>query len=79
LGGNDEKVLLMLSEAAPYMTKTADILKVVYQNLIHVTSVAHMMNRVAKKVREMFPNVNKLISNLKKVFLKAPYSVQVYK
>jgi hypothetical protein len=38
-----------------------------------------MMNRVAEKVREMFPNVNKLISNLKKVFLIAPYHVQVYK
>jgi hypothetical protein len=79
LGGNDEKVLLMLSDAAPYMTKTGDTLKVFYPNLIHVTCVAHMMNKVAEKVREMFSNVNKLISNLKKVFLKAPYHVQVHK
>jgi len=40
LGGNDEKVLLMLSDAAPYMTKTGDTLKVFYPNLIHVTCVA---------------------------------------
>jgi len=38
-----------------------------------------MMNRVAEKIREMFPNVNKLINNIKNVFLKAPYHVQVYK
>jgi hypothetical protein len=36
------------------------------------------MNEVAE-VREMFPNVNKLIGNLKKVFLKALYHVQVHK
>ncbi|XP_050548459.1 uncharacterized protein LOC126910114 [Daktulosphaira vitifoliae] len=27
----------------------------------------------------MYPDVNKLINNIKKVFLKAPYNVQVYK
>jgi len=79
LGGNDEKVLLMLSDAAPYMTKAGDTLKIFYPNLIHVTCLAHMFNRVAEKTREMFPNVNKLVSNIKKVFLKSPYHVQVYK
>ncbi|XP_060837117.1 uncharacterized protein LOC132919483 [Rhopalosiphum padi] len=79
LGGNDEKVLLMLSDAAPYMVKTGQSLKVFYPNLIHVTCAAHMLNRVAEKVREMYPDVNSLINNIKKVFLKAPYHVQVYK
>lgn len=39
LGGNDEKVLLMLSDAALYITKTGDTLVVFYPNLIHVTCV----------------------------------------
>uniref|UniRef100_A0A2S2PMY2 DUF659 domain-containing protein n=1 Tax=Schizaphis graminum TaxID=13262 RepID=A0A2S2PMY2_SCHGA len=56
LGGNDEKVLLMLSDTAPYMTKTGDTLKVFYPNLIHVTCVAHIMNRVAENVRKMLTN-----------------------
>jgi hypothetical protein len=30
-------------------------------------------------VRELFPNVNTLVNNLKKVFLKAPHRVEVYK
>jgi hypothetical protein len=38
-----------------------------------------MFNRVTKKIREMFPNVNKLVSNIKKVFLKVLYHAQVYK
>ncbi|KAF0764255.1 DUF659 domain-containing protein [Aphis craccivora] len=78
-GGNDEKVLLMLSDAAPYMVKTGQSLAVFYPNLIHVTCVAHMFNRIAERVRDMYPDVNKLISNIKKVFLKSPYHVQVYK
>ncbi|CAI6344410.1 unnamed protein product [Macrosiphum euphorbiae] len=69
----------MLSDAAPYMVKTGQSLAVFYPNLIHVTCVAHMFNRIAERVREMYPDVNKLISNIKKVFLKSPYHVQVYK
>lgn len=34
LGGNDEKVLLMLTDAAPYMVKTGEYLKVFYINII---------------------------------------------
>jgi hypothetical protein len=37
------------------------------------------MNRVAETVGEAFPLVNKLINGGKKVFLKAPNRVQVYK
>jgi len=59
LRGNDEKVLLMLSDATPYMVKTGQSLAVFYPNLIHVTCVAHMLNRVAERVREMYPDVNK--------------------
>jgi len=66
LGGHDEKVLLMLSDAAPYMAKTGDVLKVFYPNIIHSTCFAYMLNRIAEKVREIYPNVNTLINNIKK-------------
>jgi len=79
LGGHDEKVLLMLSDAAPYMVKTGDVLKVFYPNIIHTTCLAHMLNRIAEKVREIYPNVNTLINNIKKSFLKAPSRVQLYR
>lgn len=78
-GGNDENLRLFLSDAAPYMVKTGDALKVFYPNIIHVTCAAHMLNRVAEKVRELFPDVNKLINNVKKSFLKSPSRIQLYK
>jgi len=36
-GGNDENLRLFLSDAAQYMVKTGDALKVFYLNIIHVT------------------------------------------
>jgi hypothetical protein len=48
------------------MVKTEDSLKFFYPNIDLVTCVTHMLNRVAEKVRELFPNVKKLINNVKK-------------
>lgn len=36
-GRNDENILLMLTDAFPYMVKTSDYLKVFYINTIRVT------------------------------------------
>jgi hypothetical protein len=74
-----EKVLYMVTDGAAYMVKAGQNLKIFFPNLLHVTCMAHAMNRVAETVREAFPLVNKLINGGKKVFLKAPSRVQVYK
>ncbi|KAL4092191.1 hypothetical protein QTP88_026733 [Uroleucon formosanum] len=78
-GGNDEKALLLCSDAVPYMIKAGKTLNVFFPNMIHISCLAHMIQRLAEKVREMYPNVNTLVRNLKKVFLKAPQRVDVYK
>lgn len=79
-GGCDEKVLFMLSDATPYMVNAAGTLKILYLNMIHVTCIAYnMLQRIAEKVRELYPDINKLVNNLKKVFFKSPSRVEVYK
>jgi hypothetical protein len=60
------------------MLKIAKALKVFYPNLIHVTSLAHGLHRIAEKIRAQFPAVNDLIASGKKLFLKAPARVQFY-
>ena len=74
-----DKVLLMLSDNASYMVKAAQNLKIFYSNLIHVTCLAHGLNLVAEEIRRNFPHVNDLINNVKKVFIKSPVRVQLYK
>ena len=42
-----DNVLLLLSDAAPYMIKAGEGLSVSYPKTIHVTCVAHALHRVA--------------------------------
>lgn len=74
-----EKFLLFLTDGASYMTKAAQNLKIFYQNLTHNTCLAHALNLVADEIRQQFPQVNQLISKVKKIFVKAPLRVQFYK
>ncbi|PSN40041.1 hypothetical protein C0J52_22487 [Blattella germanica] len=76
---NRSKELILVTHSAPYMLKAGKVLQVFYPNLIHVTCLSDALHRIAEKVRELFPAVNDLISNGKKLFLKAPARVQVYK
>jgi hypothetical protein len=61
------------------MIKAGANLNIFYKNLIHVTFLAHGINRVAEEIKCQFPLVNSLISNVKKIFIKAPLRVQVCK
>ncbi|XP_025423338.1 uncharacterized protein LOC112692763 [Sipha flava] len=47
--------------------------------MIHLTCLAHGIHRVAESIREKFKKVDKLISRVKQVFLKAPSRVLVFK
>ncbi|KAE9522646.1 hypothetical protein AGLY_016951 [Aphis glycines] len=74
-----DNVLLFLSDAAPYMVKAATSIQTYYSKMIHVTCLAHALHRVAEEIKIHFPNVDELINNVKKVFLKAPSRIQIFK
>jgi len=61
------------------MITTEQALKTFYPNMIHVTCVAYKLNRVLEKVLEIFPEVNKLVNNGKKILLKSSHRVEMYK
>ena len=72
-GVHFDDVLLLVTDAALYMKKAARALELVFPNLTHLTCLAHALHRVAEHVRSLFPDVDKLISNGKKIFLKSPF------
>jgi len=72
-------VLLFLSDAAPYMVKAGTVLQNIYTKMIHVTCCAHGLRRIAEEIRGQFGTVDELISNMKKIFGKAPYRLQMFK
>ena len=63
---------LLPSDAAAYMLKSGQELKVFYPTLLHITCLAHGPHRVCESVHEMFPEVNDLASTVKRIFVKAP-------
>jgi hypothetical protein len=78
-GIKHDHVLLLLSDATPYMVKAGRAIKVFYSKMEHVTCLAHALHRVAEEIKKHFPKVDQLISNCKKIFLKAPSRVQIFK
>lgn len=73
------RVLLLVSDAAAYMTKAAIALKDLFPKLIHITCLAHGISRVAECIRGEFTDVDRLIANGKKVFLKSPARIRELK
>jgi hypothetical protein len=74
-----ENVLLFVSDAAPFMIKSAKALQLLYPKMLHVTCLAHALHRVAEEVRGSCPEVDILIANGKKIFIKSPLRVQKFK
>jgi hypothetical protein len=60
------------------MVKAAGAIKAFYSKILHITCLAHGLHLTAEEVRKCFPNVDKLISNVKKIFLKS-YRVAFFK
>lgn len=79
-GIHKDRVLLYISDAAPYMVASARLLKEgeEYEKLVHLTCLAHAFHRVAEIVRSTYVDVNNIISSTKAVFLKAPRGVDLF-
>ena len=64
-GIKHEHVLLLVCDAAAYMTKAANGLKVLFPKMVHITCLAHGLHRVTETIRAFYPEVDRLISNVK--------------
>lgn len=47
--------------------------------MIHLTCLAHTFHQIAETIRSKFTKVDKLISSVKKILLKAPSRVKIFK
>ena len=65
MGIKRENFLHLMSDAAPYMLKTDENLKLIYPNLRHTTCLAHLLHNVSEQVRATFEDINFLIASVK--------------
>jgi len=75
----NDKVLFVITDAAPYMLKAFDSLKVIYSKMIHATCLAHDMHRLIEYIRHEYTEVDMLISTVKNIFVKSPSRVLKFK
>lgn len=78
-GIQHEKVYVVATDAARYMVKAFDSLRVLYTRMTHVTCLAHGLHRVCEAIREKYSVTNAFISACKKIFKKAPSRVETFR
>ena len=71
MGITREMFLLLLSDAAKYMLKAGDTLKIMHQRLLHVTCTAHSLLNCAEHIPAYFKATNNLISSIKAATIKS--------
>lgn len=74
-----DDVLLFVKDSAPYIVKAGKAIQAFYPKMVHITCIAHGMHRVAEEVRATFSQVDSLVSQTKKIFVKAPSRKQLFK
>jgi hypothetical protein len=78
VGVKFDKVLLLVTDAAPYMKITSEVLPVSYPKLIHITCVAHALYRMCETISVLYPNVDELVANGKKIFVELPARTELF-
>ncbi len=69
----------LVTDTAPYMCQAGRDLQIFFSSLIHVTCLAHALHWVCETIRDLFSDINSLITTVKKVFLKANDHKNFYK
>ncbi|KAL1373681.1 hypothetical protein pipiens_018518 [Culex pipiens pipiens] len=64
-----DKVVVVLTDNATYMTKAVTSLKVLLPNCIHLTCNAHILSLVGETFRRNFPAVDRMIACFKSIFV----------
>lgn len=73
-----DRILLFISDAAPYMIRAGKNQKEFYHRMIHVTCLTHGLYRICENVKNCFYDVNKLICWARKIILKTPVRITLY-
>lgn len=74
-----DNILMLCTDSVAYMLSAGRNLKHYLPEMKHVTCLAHALHRVSEQIRSEYNDVDILISNVKKVFLKAPSRVNILK
>lgn len=75
---SNSKLLLLVSDGAPYASKTGIMLKAIFPKMKHVTCIVNFLHRVCEKVRDISPLVNQIVSDFKRLLVKNKTNQKLY-
>lgn len=61
------------------MIKAGSVLNSFFPTLLHITCLAHGFHRITETIRINYPDIDQLITTVKKIFLKSPNRVLKFK
>ena len=70
IGVNKLDNILFISDAASYMTKAAETLKMLFPNLIHIKCLLYLLHNCALKIKANFHMIDNLIASVKAEIVK---------
>ena len=65
-----DNFVLLLTDAARYMTAAGRVVKQTYPRLFHITCVAHGLHNAAERIHANYEDVDKLIAAVKASVMK---------
>ena len=65
LQANRNNFVLLLTDAARYITAAGHLVKGIYPKLFHITCTAHALHNAVERIRNHYEDVNKLIATVK--------------
>ena len=70
LQANRNNFVLLLTDAARYMTAAGRLVKGIYPKLFHITCTAHALHNAVERIHNHYEDVNKLIATVKASVVK---------
>ena len=67
-----ENLLLLVTDNASYMRKFGKNLKCLSKKIVHLSCLVHFLHRISENIRSNFPDIDSLVSCIKKIFKKCP-------
>jgi hypothetical protein len=73
-------MLLLVTDPTPYMKrKQQKDFSVSHLKLIHINMCAHALHRVHETILVLYPSVHMLLTNGKKIYVKLPARIELFK
>jgi hypothetical protein len=74
-----DNVFVLVGDAAVYATNTEERLSVTYPKLLRVTRIVQTLCTVDKTISVLHPNIDKLVANGGKIFVKPSVTIELHK